>query len=62
MLRNVKCKSQINAKIKFSDFIFFENLDMLVRFQKILYCFEITEIKLLKKKYFSGTQFCLVKI
>ena len=40
---NVKFKSQINAKIQFSDFRFFENLDMLVRFKKIVYCFEISE-------------------
>ena len=62
MFRIFKFRSQINAQIQFSDFTFFENLDMLVRFQKILYCFEISEIKLLKEKYFSGTKFCLVKI
>ena len=40
---NVKFESQINAKFQFSDVRFFENLDMLVRFKKIVYCFEISE-------------------
>ena len=53
MFRNVKFKSQINAKIQFSDFTFFENLDMLVRFQKILYCFEISETN---NEYSSSVQ------